>query len=96
MIEPSYRQNRQSLILGLILSVKELFPNERLKIMHSILDGIYCELENSLLSPREVRKIEERLNEWVKADLPISCQPKEDGFFHCRINEEEVKFLFPV
>ncbi len=96
MTETSYRRNRQSLILGLILSVKELFPNERLKIMHSILDGIYCELENSLLSSREVRKIEERLNEWVKADVSISCQSKEDGFFYCHLNDEEIKFLFPV
>ena len=96
MTETSYRRNRQSLILGLILSVKELFPNERLKIMHSILDGIYCELEKSLLYSREVRKIEERLNQWVQADEPISCHSEEDGFFHCRINDEEVKFLFPV
>ncbi len=96
MTETSYRRNRQSLVLGLIISVKELFPNERLKVMHSILDGIYCELENSLLSSREVRKIEERLNEWVKSDVPISYQPEEDGLIHCNINGQIIKSLFPV
>ncbi|MHB8125468.1 MAG: uridine kinase family protein [Desulfitobacteriaceae bacterium] len=99
MTETSFRRNsrnRQSLILGLILTVKELFPNERLKIMHSILDGIYCELENSLLSPREVKKIEERLTEWVQADIPISYHPGDDGFIHCLIENQEIKSLFKV
>ncbi|HUX47342.1 MAG TPA: nucleoside kinase, partial [Desulfosporosinus sp.] len=60
---PDYeiRRYRQSLILGLIGVVKELFPGEELKISHSILDGVYCELVNSMLSSREVQTTENHL-----------------------------------
>lgn len=44
MSDYSIRKYRQSLIIGLIGVVKELFPGEQLKISHSILDGVYCEL----------------------------------------------------
>lgn len=89
-------RNRQSIILGLILTVKELFPDEQLKIMYSIPDGIYCELKNSLVSPREVSKIEQRLADWVKKDVPISYYKGNDGFFHCQVNNQEFKTLFSV
>ncbi|KGP76642.1 uridine kinase [Desulfosporosinus sp. Tol-M] len=95
----SYRRNtsnRQSLVLGLILTIKELFPDEQLKIMHSIPDGIYCEFENSSVSPREVRKIEERLTKWVKEDMPIYHRQGDDGFIHCQLNGQELKSLFSV
>lgn len=96
MLENDYRKYRQSLILGMIVVVEELFPGERLKIAHSILDGVYCELEGSLLSAREVRKIEEQLAAWIAEDHPIICRPETDGFFHCFVNGQEIKSLFPA
>ena len=99
MAETSFRRNsrnRQSLVLGLILTVQELFPNEQLRIMHSIPDGIYCELKNSLLSPREVKRIEERLKEWILADVPISSATGDDGFIHCHLDGTKLKTLFKV
>ena len=89
------RRYRQSLILGLIGVAKKLFPNEQLKIAHSILDGVYCELEDSLLSSREVIKIEEDLRRWVLSDQTISYETKQDCLYHCRFDNLEIKTVYP-
>ncbi|HBW37966.1 uridine kinase [Desulfosporosinus sp. BICA1-9] len=90
MSDYTIRRYRQSLILGLIGVVKELFPEEQLKITHSILDGVYCELEDSLLSSREVQKIEDLLKEWVIADQPISYASGSNHLFNCSLNNQDV------
>jgi len=94
---PDYelRRYRQSLILGLIGVVKELFPQEELKISHSILDGVYCELVDSILSSREVQRAEEHLRNWVLTDQPIPYEVGEDHFFHCTINEQQITTIYP-
>ena len=94
MPENDLRRYRQSLIIGLVLTVKELFPREQLKIAYSILDGIYGELAGSLLSAREVMAIENRLQQWVAADLPIACQPGQ-GLFVCQCQGQEINCLYP-
>lgn len=94
--ENTVRQYRQTTILGLIITVQDLFTHERLKIAHSILDGVYCELEDSLLSAREVALIEQRLHDWVKANHLISCLPEADGFYHCHVNGQDIRTLYPV
>ena len=96
LIDNTLRQYRQSLILGLVLAVRDLFPDERLKVAHSILDGVYCELQGSLLSVREVRMIEQKLGEWIKADRPILCKPGSDGYFSCDMDGFEINSLFPA
>ncbi len=96
VIDNSLRQYRQSIILGLVLAVRDLFPGEDLKVAHSILDGVYCELQGSLLSVREVKMIEQKLGEWIKADRPIVCKPSSDGYFTCDLDGFEVKSLFPA
>lgn len=93
--ETTHRQYRQTLILGLIKVVKELFPQEKLKMPHSILDGIYCELDNSLLSSREVTLIEAELHEWIDSNPTFSFSLKEDGFFHCNVCDVQIKSLYP-
>ena len=95
MSEYSIRRYRQSLILGLIGVVKKLFPTEHLKIAHSIMDGLYCELENSLLSIREVRKIEDYLRNWVLADQTIPYESGKDQLYHCHIDNHEIITLYP-
>lgn len=89
-------KDRQSLTLGLIAAVEDLFPAELLHINYSILDGIYAELESSLVSPREVKLIESHLHEWAEADTPIFCQAGEDGFFHCINNGKTIRTLYPT
>ncbi len=94
--ENTVRQYRQTTTLGLIITVQDLFTHERLKIAYSILDGVYCELEDSLLSAREVALIEQRLRDWVKANHPISCLPEADGFYHCHVNGQDIRTLYPA
>ena len=74
MSDYSIRKYRQSLLIGLIGVVKELFPSEQLKISHSILDGVYCELENSVLSSREIQTIEDRLLDEPEGPEKIALQ----------------------
>lgn len=93
--ESSHRKYRQTLILGLIHSCGQLFPQEQLKIVYSISDGIYCELENSLISAREVAHLEDSLQSWVSDDHPLTFQLKEDNFFHCEVNGKIIKSLYP-
>jgi len=95
MSDYSIRKYRQSLVIGLIGVVKELFPDEQLKISHSILDGIYCELENSILSSREIQKIEDHLRTWVLSDQAISCETGKDHLYHCQIGDEMITTIFP-
>lgn len=66
------RKYRQTLQLGLIKVTQELFPEEHLKIPYSILDGVYCEFTNSLVSQREVKQIEKKLKKWVQENEPIT------------------------
>ncbi|HVJ50392.1 nucleoside kinase [Desulfitobacterium sp.] len=93
--ESSHRQYRQTLILGLIRSVDELFPQEQLKIAYSILDGIYCEFDNSFISVREVTRIEDHLKKWVADDQHLQFQLEDDGFFHCEVNGKIINSLYP-
>ncbi|SPF56738.1 Uridine kinase [Candidatus Desulfosporosinus infrequens] len=95
MSEYTIRRYRQSLILGLIGVVKTLFPDEQLKIAHSIMDGVYCELENSLLSVREVQNIEDHLRNWVLADPAIPYASGNDHLYHCQIDMHEITTLYP-
>lgn len=95
MSEYTIRRYRQSLILGLIGVVKELFPNEQLKISHSILDGVYCELENSLLSSREVQKIEDHLQSWVLADQAIPYETGKNQLYYCHLGKHEIITIYP-
>lgn len=96
MNENYMRQYRQTLQLGLIKIIKELFPGEILKIPHSILDGIYCELSNSILSEREVRLIEQKLQEWVEQNSPIECVGKKRGYYHYKLDDTIIETIYPA
>lgn len=88
------RSYRQSLILGLVGVTEDLFPEEQLKIVHSILDGVYCELEDSILSIREVQSIEERLKQWVLSDHAITYVSGTDRLYHCQTDTHEIKTIY--
>lgn len=95
MNENYKRQYRQTLQLGLIKVVRELFPDESLKIPYSILDGVYCELSGSLLSEREVKLIETKLREWVKQNNPIECVGKTGGYYRYKLDNLIVETIYP-
>lgn len=96
MRETHLRQGRQTVKLGLIKVVHDLFPEERLKTSYSILEGVFCNLDGSVLSTREVRLIDERLKEWIKRNDPIQLLGRDGGYFVYRIEGYDVWALYPA
>lgn len=94
--ENDKRKYRQTLQLGLIKTVRELFPEERIKISYSILDGEYCEFVGSLASPREVRQIESRLKNWVKQNSSLKFLDHEGGFYRYDLEGTVYQTIYPA
>ena len=72
---------RRSLFLMLAKAVYELFPDSRLKIEHSLSNGIYCELlKGKPLTRHDLKKLKIRMNKYVEKDLPIKkeCMDKDE------------------
>ena len=63
----------RSLRFIFLLAVRELFPNRRVRIEHSLGGGVYCEVRDSRrsLTGADVRVIEARMREIVKEDMPF-------------------------
>lgn len=96
MGETHLRQRRQTVKLGLIKVVQELFPDDTLKTAYSIQEGVFCRLAGSVLSVREVDQIRRKLNEWVDNNSPIEYMYKKDGYFHYRLGDTIVKTIYPA
>lgn len=96
MSENHMRQYRQTLQLGLIKVISDLFPEEKLKIPYSILDGVYCELSNSLVSQREVKLIENTLNQWVQQNSHIELIEKEKNIYKYRLGKTVIESIYPA
>jgi len=96
MGETHLRQRRQTLKLGLIKVVHDLFPEETLKTSYSIQDGVFCRLAGSLLSPREVKQIDLKLTEWIANKSPIEFLYKKAGYYQYKVGDIIVKALYPA
>ncbi len=96
MEETHLRQRRQTVKLGLIKVIQDLFPEETLKTAYSIQDGVFCKLSGSLLSVREVKQISFRLHEWVKNNSPIQFLFKKDGYYQYKLGNTIVKTIYPA
>ncbi|WP_107995604.1 uridine kinase family protein [Trichococcus paludicola] len=96
MSETHLHKGRQTVKLGLIKVVHELFPEETLKTSYSILEGVFCNLYGSILSTREVKQIEWKLREWVKKDSSIVLLRKEGGYYHYQVGDIIVKAVYPA
>lgn len=96
MGETHLRQRRQTVKLGLIKVVQDLFPAERLKTAYSIQDGVFCKLADSALSKREVQLIDQHLRQWVADNAPIEFLYKKDGYFQYRLGDEIVRTIYPA
>ena len=95
MIETHLDKKRQTIKLGLIKTIPKLFPGETFRALFSIGTGIYCELENSAISKREVEKLSIMMREWnEKADV-IQFLFKKDYYYY-RVDDVVVKTLHPV
>lgn len=96
MYEYIMRKYRQTLQLGLIKVVQELFPEEKLKIPYSILDGIYCEFSGSLVSPREVRQIEAKLKTWVDQKSTLELLGKDGNCYKYKLDNTKLRTIYPA
>ncbi len=96
MEETHLRQRRQTVKLGLIKVIQDLFPEETLKTAYSIQNGVFCKLSGSLLSVREVKQISLRLHEWVKNNSPIEFLFKKEGYYQYKLGNTIVKTIYPA
>ncbi len=96
MGETHLRQRRQTVKLGLIKVVQELFPGETLKTAYSIQDGVFCKLIGSVLSTREVMQIAAKLQEWVAKDSPIELVDRQGGYYRYRVGDAIIKAVYPA
>ncbi|OPX90251.1 MAG: Uridine kinase [Pelotomaculum sp. PtaB.Bin104] len=94
--ETHLRLNRQTVKLGLIKVCQELFPGETLKTDYSILDGVFCKLDESALSVREVKQIGIKLKEWADYDSLIQLVTREGGYYHYKVGNSILKVLYPA
>ncbi len=68
-----YRMYQRSLSFVLMKAVRDLFPDGKLKIEHSISKGFYCELDKDpKLTPQNVLEIADRMRQIVKSNLPFT------------------------
>jgi len=96
MLETHFRKGTQTIKLGLVKVVQDLFPNEALKTAYSIGEGVFCNLVGSLLSVREVKQIEIKLREWVAQDNQIQFVEHKDGYYHYLVNGKPFKIVYPA
>lgn len=95
MAETHLTRSRQTVKLGLIIVIKELFPEESLKIAYSIQEGLFCRFEDSIISVREVRQIDLKLKEWILTEPNIELVKQDGGYYHYRVADNDVKMIYP-
>jgi uridine kinase len=95
MPETHLIQSRQTVKLGLIILIKQLFPEESLKIAYTIGEGVFCRFKDTGISVREVRQIELKLKEWILKDPNIEFLKLEDGYYHYLVDGNDVKMIYP-
>ncbi len=90
---------RRSLTFLLVVAVRELFPEARLHVDHSVtFGGYYCDVEGRPpFTPEELSAIEARMREIVAADSPILKErvPLEAAIalYRERGDDDEVRLL---
>lgn len=70
--EDGNRIYKRSLFFILMKAVKELFPERKLSIRHSLSRGTYCEIHGiQPLTEADVKKIQEKMREIVRQEIPM-------------------------
>ncbi len=94
MKETHLSRDRQTVKLGLIKVIQDLFPDDSLKTVYSIQEGVFCRLKNSILSIREVDLIGKKLNEWVASNSLMEYVGRKDGYFQYKMDGRTVNVLY--
>jgi len=70
-MEEGRRIYERSLRFVFLLAIRRCFPEARVRIEHSIGQGVYVELEHMRLTPSDVQFIEDEMRDIVRSDLPF-------------------------
>lgn len=65
------RVYRRGLIFLLYIAMKDLFPQKRLRVMHSLGNSLYCEVEEGVLGREDLESLKQRMQELVEQDKPF-------------------------
>jgi uridine kinase len=95
MPETHLIQSRQTVKLGLIIMIKQLFPEESLKIAYTIGEGVFCRFKDTGISVREVRQIDLKLKEWILNEPHIELINQEGSYYHYRVEGSDVRMIYP-
>lgn len=95
MAEIHLTRSRQTVKLGLIIVVRQLFPEETLKIAYSIQEAEFCRFTKTAISVREVHQIESALRHWIATDPDIEYIERKDGYYQYRCAGTDVRLIYP-
>ena len=93
------RVYRRSLVLLLVATAYELFPEAIIRVDYGLNFGaIYCEVEGRpMFKEAELKQIEQRMTEMVAADLPIKKErislPQAEALFRSRHAVDKLNLL---
>ncbi len=96
-VEEGRRIYERSLRFIFLLAVKRCFPDARVRIEHSIGQGVYVELEHMRLTPPDVQCIENEMRDIVQSDLPFHrhrwSRDEAIAYFSQSGDEDKAKLL---
>ncbi|MGL5207572.1 MAG: nucleoside kinase [Acidaminococcaceae bacterium] len=71
--EVGFKVYQRSLIFVMLLAAREIFPNGKVIVEHSLSKGLYCEFRLEYpLKAQDVEAVASRMRKIVEADLPIT------------------------
>ena len=94
-----WRIYQRSLIFLLLLAVKELYPERRLWVSHSLSEGLFCRLDggDGLVTNAQVKALSAKMRAYVEADIPFerSMLSLSDAvaFFRANGNEKKAELI---
>lgn len=88
---------RRTAAFVLLKACRELFPERRLTVQHSLSNGLYCEFSEGTCTEEEVNLIEKRMQQIISANLAIHklLVPTGDacGIFARQGQDDKVRLL---
>jgi len=95
--EAGLRIYRRTAAYMLIKACRELFPKRKLKVKHTLSNGLFCEFLGHKTSDEELKRIEKQMRQYVALNLPINKMvvPKDAArsIFASQGQEDKVELL---
>jgi len=95
--EAGVRIYRRTAAYMLIKACRELFPQRKLKVKHTLSNGLFCEFLGDQTNDEELDKIEKKMRQYAALNLPVNkmAVPKNAArnIFAVQGQEDKVKLL---